>query len=106
MKNYYGNTYIYNLGEENERHHFYYPDGRYQEFGNTGAMLQEGLYYWDADGHNCQLHQYPANQRALVVCHSFIARELNVVGQQDNGYDPPQGLHPTEIIPGYHALPH
>ncbi len=107
MKNYYGNTYIYNLGEETERHHFYYPDGRYQEFGANGkAMVQEGTWYWDADGHNCQLHQYPADQRGEVVCHSFVARELNVVGQQDNGYDPPLGAHATEIIPGYHALPH
>ena len=93
--------------EKDERHHFYYPDGRYQEFGNSGdGMLQEGYFYWDADGHNCQLHQYPIPQRSLVVCHSFIARQLDVVGQQDNGYDPPRGLHPTKIMPGYHALPH
>ena len=102
MANYYGNTYIYLLGIENERHHFYYPNGTYQEFGNTGTMLQEGYWFWDVDGHNCQLHQYPAAERGITICHAFTARELNVKGTQDNGGGP----QPTEIIPGYHALPH
>mgnify|MGYP003348315139 CR=1 FL=1 len=106
MDNYYKNTYVYDMGAVAERRHYYYPNGTYQEFGNTGTRLQEGWFFWDADGHNCQLHQYPIPQRSLVVCHSFIARQLDVVGQQDNGYDPPRGLHPTKIMPGYHALPH
>src|SRR5262249_33750343 len=81
MDGYYGNTVRMNAGKSGnvsgtrERRHFYHPDGAYQEFGADGTgnnPMQSGLWYWDAAGHNCMLHQYPSNQRQQVVCHDTV----------------------------------
>ena len=80
MKNYYGNTFIGRADMtaldtktgNRTRFHYYSPDHSYQEFGRLGegpGPMQAGVWFWDADGHNCQLHQYPLDERANTVCH-------------------------------------
>ena len=102
LKNYYGNTYVYDLGAKLERHHFYYPDGTYQEFGdNSSTNLQEGTDFWDTDGHNCQIHEYPVKQRQIVVCHALMPLEIGQKAMQDNG----NGPRPVTLLQGYHSLP-
>src|SRR5262249_54435516 len=88
-QNYYGNTFIFNIGAASERHSYYHPDRTYQEFGNTGTRVQEGTWYWDADGHNCQLHQFPADERGFIVCHSHKERQVGVVESKANGNSAP-----------------
>ena len=85
MANYYGNTYVYNIGAATERHHFYHVDGTYQEFGKGDPQMQAGTDYWDVDGHNCQIHQFPVEQRAFIVCHGIIAHDIGEKTTQDNG---------------------
>jgi predicted methyltransferase len=82
MDGYFGNTSVMNMGLQEappreERRHFYHADGSYQEFGltnpkfpNRGDQFQEGLWFWDVAGHNCMLHQFPADERGFVVCHA------------------------------------
>lgn len=65
IANYYGNTYIYNMGPT-ERHHLYHADGTYQEFGKSD--MQEGTWFWDQRGNFCLLHQAPAPQRQYNFC--------------------------------------
>jgi predicted methyltransferase len=70
---YYGNTEHtdhYSNDPKIERWVIYHPDGAYEEYGNTGTRVQAGTFYWDAAGHNCQLHEFPAEQRDHIVCHS------------------------------------
>jgi predicted methyltransferase len=98
MKNYYGNTYVYNVGNARERHHFYHPDGTYQEFGKGDPQMQSGTDYWDVDGHNCQLHQFPVTQRAFIVCHGIIAHDVGEKTTQDNGAG--AGGLPATILKG------
>ena len=98
MKNYYGNTYVYNIGAATERHHFYHPDGTYQEFGKGDPQMQAGTDYWDVDGHNCQIHQFPVEQRAFIVCHGIIAHDLGEKTTQDNGTG--AGALPATLLKG------
>ncbi len=111
LKNYYGNTYVYNIGSggdvsgERPRHHFYHPDGTYQELGEIGkgpGPLQEGWVYWDADGHNCQVHQFPMDERPTVVCHALVALEIGQKTMQDNGGG--AGPKPVTLLKG-HVFP-
>ena len=107
MKAYYGNTFIARVGMkkanpltgERLRHHFYNPDHTYQEFGRLSdgpGAFQGGTWYWDADGHNCMLHQYPADERQNVVCHTDVVLTsklpLNVI--TDGRY----GGHPAKLM--------
>ena len=75
-----------------------------QELGEIGkgpGPLQEGTDFWDADGHNCQLHQYPANERSLVVCHALMPLEIGQKAMQDNGNGPkPVTLLKGRVYPG------
>ena len=68
---------------------FYNEDHSYQEFGKLGegaGPMQSGTWYWDAAGHNCQLHQFPIDERQSVVCHiDVIARPVGVVQDQNPG---------------------
>lgn len=108
MKNYYSNTYVYDMGAIAERRHYYYPNGTYQEFGNTGTTLQEGYFFWDADGHNCQMHQYPLDERGFVVCHAFMPLKVGEMEMQDNGGTAGSaGVGPRKvtILEGYHGRP-
>jgi predicted methyltransferase len=70
LKNYYENTYVYNMGP-GERHHFYHADGTYQEFGKDD--MQAGEWFWDAKGQFCIVHQFPILQRQYNFCASDIA---------------------------------
>jgi predicted methyltransferase len=71
---YYGNTEIGNylskgtVSGNRPRYDLYNADGTYEEMGMTNP-LQEGIQYWDAAGHNCEIHQFPATQRNFIVCH-------------------------------------
>ena len=106
MAGYFGNTSISNKGIEDkiprqERRVFYNEDGTYQEFGRVmpgrPAPLQQGTWYWDAAGHNCMIHQYPAQQRQMIVCH--------VVGINKKVGDKwMQGDTPYEVVAGYQPL--
>lgn len=88
MKMYYGNTFIGRADMtaldtrtgNRIRYHYYSPDHTYQEFGRVGegpGPMQSGTWYWDADGHNCQLHQFPLDERANVVCHVDVQPNAN-----------------------------
>jgi predicted methyltransferase len=89
MKNYYGNTFEFNIGATGKksgarvRFTYYNSDHTYQEFGRVGdgpGPMQAGTWWWDADGHNCMLHQFPTDERGNVVCHTdMVARALDTV---------------------------
>ena len=98
MDGYFGNTDIGLVGSEMQRWVFYHPDTTYQEFGNTGTRLQEGTWYWDAFGHNCMLHQYPADERGFIVCHATApGKKPGESWMEDNG----AGARPFKLIKGY-----
>ena len=86
---YYGNTEHtdhYVNDPKIERWVIYHPDGAYEEYGNTGARVQAGTFYWDAAGHNCQLHEFPAEQRDHIVCHSDpLGKKAGDEWVQNNG---------------------
>jgi predicted methyltransferase len=92
MDGYYGNTVT---GVENtpfQRWVFYHADNTYQEWGlqnDPEDSAQAGLWYWDAMGHNCMLHQSPLEQRGFVVCHATAAgKKLGESWMEDNGAGP------------------
>ncbi len=112
MHNWYGNTMIFNvdalqgkISGKRVRHTFYNEDHTYQEFGPKGSgpgPMQSGTWWWDADGHNCMLHQYPIDERGLIVCHTdVVPREINKV--VDDRTDA-AGSTKIELVPG-HVLP-
>ena len=70
LKNYYENTYLYNMGPT-QRHHMYHADGTYEEYA-VGDM-QSGTWFWDAKGHLCIVHQTPRLQRQYNFCQPDIA---------------------------------
>ena len=69
MKPYFGNTFVLGTPAERFRTIFYHPDHSYQEFGMHD--MQSATWWFDADGQNCMLHEFPPNQRGLVICHPF-----------------------------------
>ena len=103
---YYDNTYIYNfdakgnLSGNRPRWHYYHRDGTYQEFGTTD--MQSGTYYWDVDGRNCQLHQFPAEQRGWTVCHALPPLKVGEVREQENSVG--DGPKNVTLIAGQSAL--
>ena len=111
MKNWYGNTMIFNVGVVGNvsgrriRHTFYNEDHTYQEFGPKGSgpgPMQSGTWFWDAEGNNCMLHQYPIDERALIVCHTdVVPRPLSVVISDRTDAAGPIKI---EMVPG-HVLP-
>ncbi len=101
FRSYLGNT----MASITPRYVYYNEDGTYQEYGigTAEGSAQAGTWFWDAAGHNCQLHQYPAIDRGLIVCH---AHKLDVkpgdkfsVDVYGNG----QSID-FQIVPG-HVLP-
>ncbi len=86
LANWYGNTFIFNLGDPTARYNLYHADHTYQEYANAGTKVQQGTWYWDAAGHNCMNHQFPLQERGFVVCHSdAVKREVGPVTMWDNG---------------------
>ena len=81
LAGYYGNTEISNayakgtVSGNRPRFDLYNADGTYEEMGLNNP-LQEGTWYWDAAGHNCEIHEYPATQRNFVVCHVLEAHKV------------------------------
>jgi predicted methyltransferase len=107
MKSLYGNTYLGNytvngISSKGERLRiaFYNPDHTYQEMGKVGdgpGPMQLGTWWWDAKGHNCELHQYPIDERSNVVCHlAKVPEPVNVEWKGENG-----GYATNKIIPGH-----
>jgi predicted methyltransferase len=108
LKNYYGNTLILNPQSkavsdngQRTRTSYYNADHTYQEFGRLAdgpGPMQAGTWWWDADGHNCELHQFPIDERSNVVCHiDVIPREIGVLaGQTAEG-----GGQKTTIVKGH-----
>ena len=73
MNGYFGNTQYSSKGNlALERHVFYQADGSFIEYGpqDLGPILA-GLWFWDAAGHNCMIHQYPDDWRNVTVCHDM-----------------------------------
>ena len=66
---YYGNTIHGSIGMSVQRWDMYHPDGTYQEYGNTGSRAQQATWYWDAEGFNCHIHEFPASERSFTDCH-------------------------------------
>ena len=99
MAGYYGNTSQSGMGTPTHRWVFYHSDGTYEEYGISGSLVQQGTWFWDATGHNCMIHQFPAPERQGLVCH---ATKTNVKPgdnyTQDNGGGPPR---PYFLSPGY-----
>jgi predicted methyltransferase len=92
---FYDNTVI--LGTTVKRWMIYHKDLTYQEFGLTGTKVQHGTWYWDAMGHNCMLHQYPADENAFVVCHaSQTGKKVGDSWMEDNG----GGQSPFKLVKG------
>jgi hypothetical protein len=88
------------------RYSYFNPDHTYQEMGRVGegpGPMQSGTWYWDADGHNCEIHQYPIDERQNIVCHvdETPGRRVGVVEKQN-----PDGTgRPTEIVMGHVYVP-
>lgn len=93
LKNWYENTQIGNIdakGTESgnrPRWSIYHKDGSYEEMGPNNP-LQEGIWFWDAAGHNCMLHQFPATQRQFIVCHDYVSdRRVGEIWDQGKNAD-------------------
>ena len=103
MDGFFGNTSHSGIGTDSQRWVFYHADGTYQEFGNSGTRVQEGTWYWDAAGHNCMLHQFPADERGFIVCHATSTfKKAGETYTQDNGGGEQR---PYTIEAGYHYPP-
>ena len=101
MDGYYGNTVTGMEGSPFQRWVFYHADGTYQEWGlqnDPDDSAQFGLWYWDALGHNCMLHQYPLAQKGFIVCHATTpGKKLGEKWTEDNG----GGARPFQMLKGY-----
>ncbi len=88
LAGYFGNTVRSGGGSEDftRRWVAYHADGTYNEFGVSGAAVQSGKWYWDAEGHNCMIHQYPVTERQGIVCHATATdKKAGDSWTQDNG---------------------
>ena len=92
---FYDNTVI--LGTTTKRWMIYHADRTYQEFGLTGTKVQHGTWYWDAAGHNCMLHEFPADEKGFIVCHaSEVGKKPGDSWAEDNG----GGASPFKLVKG------
>jgi hypothetical protein len=64
MERWDGNTFVLGKPEDGGGGLFYHADGTVQE----GEAL--GIWFWDADGHNCQYYE-GGNTFGFVMCHPF-----------------------------------
>lgn len=97
MKNFFGNTRHSGVNNQVQRWVMYHPDGTFQEFGNTGTRVQQGTFWWDADGNNCMIKEYPDIERGSVICHDY-ADAINPVVDKVIG----EGNAAWKVEPGYH----
>ena len=99
MDGYFGNTNISAKGDRTERHVFYHPDHTYQEYGMPDVKpVQQGLWFWDAAGHNCMISEFPVDGRNTVVCHA--AEPFKKPGQEW-----PQDTYGTGLIRTHMLVP-
>lgn len=68
LANYFGNTSHSGLNGTRQRWVQYQKNGNFQEYGNEPTWSQQGIVYWDADGHHCMLKEFPAYERGAVTC--------------------------------------
>ena len=113
LKTYYGNTLVLNpqakevsANGQRTRTSYYNPNHTYQEFGRMAdgpGPMQAGTWWWDADGHNCELHQFPIDERSNVVCHvDVIPRQMGVTaGQSPDGSGQKVVLVKGHVLKGY-----
>ena len=67
---FYGNTSHNSAAKGRARWVSYHKDGTFQEYGNEPTWEQQGIWFWDAQGNNCMLKEFPANERGSVICHN------------------------------------
>ena len=103
-----GNTTITNIdvkpGVNNGarlRTSFFYANRAYQEFGRLGegaGPMQAGTVYYDVDGHRCELHQFPIDERSGVVCgEAPPARRVGITTRKN----PDGSTTRSAILPGH-----
>lgn len=95
LGNYYGNTYVTGYGAtgnvtgQRQRNIYIYKDGTYQEFGKLDSgpgPTQNGYLFWNADGVVCMMHEYPTDERGMVVCQaSIVPREVGKIEDRNMG---------------------
>ncbi len=108
LAGYYGNTEISNylskgtVSGNRPRYDLYNADGTYEEMGMTNP-LQEGTWYWDAAGHNCEIHQFPSTQRNFIVCH--VLTGSHKVGEIWGEGNLPDGTPRRNIMLKGHVYP-
>lgn len=107
MKNYFGNTLVYDMGPRDihpgseQRHRFYNADGTFQDYGYVSRgradHLHLGTWFWDASGHNCMKIEMPMRLRNLVTCTSYVTpREVNTIYEVEySGGNAGPGTNPT-----------
>ncbi len=102
MNGFYGNTSQSGGDPAKDPTHrwvFYHANGDYEEYGISGSLVQQGTWFWDAAGHNCMIHQFPAPERQGIVCHATATyKKAGDTYTQDNGGDRPR---PYALTPGY-----
>ena len=85
----------YGYDSKTPRWVYYHADNTYQEWGINGASAQEGIFFWDALGKGCMLHQYPLDNRSSVVCHPYVH------GKQVGEYWLGDNVRSIRLVPGY-----
>ncbi len=85
---------------------FFYENHAYQEFGRVGegaGPMQAGVVYYDADGHRCELHQFPIDERSGVVCGMpNMARQIGVTPKKNaDGSITRSAILPGHVLTGY-----
>ena len=105
----YGNTNIGNVDVkpgvsatgQRLRTSFFYKNHAYQEFGRLGegaGPMQAGVVYYDAEGHRCELHQFPIDERSGVVCGAPPpARPIGISSRKN----PDGTVTRSAILPGH-----
>lgn len=96
MESYFGNTRHSGINRDVQRWVHYHPDGTFEEYGNTAAYVQLGTWFWDVDGKNCMLKEFPLNERGSVICHDY-SQALN----QPVGVPIGEGQSAWQIDKGY-----
>ena len=99
IKHWYGNTFVLGTPTKRFRTIFYHADHTFQENGMKDT--QAAYWYWAADGQNCMLHQFPAEQEGFVTCHPFSEAHRNSkLNETFNEIDGTGRASLVTIVPG------
>jgi predicted methyltransferase len=66
---------------------WYNSDGTYQEYRSSETFA--GRWFFDAAGHICLWHEYPAYVRGLLGCHPWAPRKVGDVFEEDTNRPQP-----------------